>query len=320
MPDDSLLDIEPCEASAQDSAALPLVAERGLTIDVYQPPVTRPVRLGIGIVIVAIIGALVGGTWLAQYLPFASSVEANSLNTELVQRNNQLERLQTELEHQAAIIRTCQQTESATSELDARPEKLQKLLTGIGVQLQSDLNRVQSEWSTLGTQLRTDQEARTHELAWVHYQLAIGYMNQQRTQAAIEEIQKALRQTPQNALMWNQLGYCHLEEGDAERAIRAFEKYVQLSPEDPNSHDSLAEGYQHAGKLSMAEQEYRRALQLSPALGSAHYGLGQVYERMGHARLATNQYQRYIELCQGTSNEWVIRSRDRLDVLRLSAQ
>ncbi len=313
----SLLDIEPCNPPAtQKAVELTSLPETPAALDVYPHPILRRIGLGLGFFAIAILGAFIGAIWVSRYLPLTQPVDATVWNDSFQQQQSLLQEIDSKLQLQSAAIEDLQKPVRTTVVSDEKTQQLHLEILQFKNQMKAQLQEVQQQWSSLGAKLEADLKSRDQELAWVHYQLATSYLDQRRPLEAITELQKALRLTPGNPLMWNQLGYCYLEADDVTRAIQAFQEYVRLNPEAANAHDSLADGYRRAGKLAMAEEEYRKALQLAPTLGSAHYGLGQVYEQMGRTRLARAQYERYISLCNGASNEWAIRAQERLQTLR----
>lgn len=62
-----------------------------------------------------------------------------------------------------------------------------------------------------------------------HYDCAKSFMNSQEWQAAIPEINNALKLDPQNAEYWHILGNCYMKLSEYKNAVDAFDKAVKNS-------------------------------------------------------------------------------------------
>lgn len=103
----------------------------------------------------------------------------------------------------------------------------------------------------------------------VRYQLAVGYFQNHREEAAVEELQKALVADPQNADAHNMLGLINLKqaydyEAQAETSSCLHGEDEQLVREEENK------------KLLEAQAHFRRAVELRPAFPEAWNSLSAV--------------------------------------------
>ena len=150
---------------------------------------------------------------------------------------------------------------------------------------------------------------RDSEQSQIRYQLAAGYFRDQRVEAAIEELQKALEADSENADAYNMLGIIALRQGhdyvaqletesclkakDAElvrneaqakfkEAVRNLRKAVELRPEFPEAWNNLS-----VGELQL--QSWDAAIEAAQnALRDAAYGTPE----MARANLGWAYYQK----------------------------
>jgi arylsulfatase A-like enzyme/tetratricopeptide (TPR) repeat protein len=90
--------------------------------------------------------------------------------------------------------------------------------------------------------------------------LALVYLQQGRTQAAIAQLRKASEDAPDDGSNWFALGNALLRGRDGNRAAEAFERALALRPDWPEAIFNLALAYQGAGKREKASEAYRRFL------------------------------------------------------------
>lgn len=62
----------------------------------------------------------------------------------------------------------------------------------------------------------------------------------------------------------NQLGYAFLNQGKTQDAIQAFQMNVQEYPKSWNCYDSLGEAYMKAGQKKLAIENYNKSMELNP--------------------------------------------------------
>lgn len=91
----------------------------------------------------------------------------------------------------------------------------------------------------------------------VRYQLAVGYFENRRTEAAVEELQKAIEADPQNADAYNMLGIIALKQ--AHDYSTQAEVFSCLHGQDAQSLRA-----EETRKLKEAEAHFRKAIALRP--------------------------------------------------------
>ncbi len=103
----------------------------------------------------------------------------------------------------------------------------------------------------------------------VRYQLAVGYFENRRTEAAMEELQKALEADPQNPDAYNMLGLITLKQAHDYRA--QAETFSCLRGQDAQSVRA-----EETRKLKEAETYFRKAIELRPDFPQAWNNLATV--------------------------------------------
>ena len=123
------------------------------------------------------------------------------------------------------------------------------------------------------------------ELAPVHYDLAVAYMqsaNGAKTREAIDSALKSANQELQTALKLApgypdatlQLAALRTQGGAASDAVADIEKFIDDNPRSVRARTILGSALIAAGRLPEADEAFRDVLRISPSNGEAHYWLG----------------------------------------------
>lgn len=138
-----------------------------------------------------------------------------------------------------------------------------------------------------------------NDVAWVG-ELAALKVSERRFQEAAREYEAAIRLAPEDAELWNQLGYAYAYGQDLANARRALEHYAQMTaPANWNAFDSLGEVNFFLGEFQEAEKYFLKAQENNPARR------GEELRRAAEARLlagdlegADATFQKYLALAQ----------------------
>ncbi|HOQ91091.1 MAG TPA: tetratricopeptide repeat protein, partial [Candidatus Hydrogenedentes bacterium] len=88
-------------------------------------------------------------------------------------------------------------------------------------------------------------------------------------QAAVDELNIALRTKPENGNAWFLLGQCRVAMGFPELAESAYRKGLEMDPNDPWPAMGLAGVLETQGRLEEARQAVQEALRRAPNLRAA---------------------------------------------------
>jgi type IV pilus assembly protein PilF len=142
------------------------------------------------------------------------------------------------------------------------------------------LAAITTSWTGCATHARRESE-QSH----VRFQLAADYFRSQRTEAALEELRKALALDPENADAYNLLGLVSLSQGA--EYVRQVETSGCL-----RGADAEAVRRDAAAKFRDAEEKLRRATELRPEFAEAWNNLS----------VAALQLESYDEAITGAEN------------------
>ena len=95
-------------------------------------------------------------------------------------------------------------------------------------------------------------------------QRAILLMEQNRYTDAKKELQKALAQDPEEAMIYALLGECAIQEDEGEAAVDLATQALRLEAAHPYYHSVLAKGYMVSKNYAAANQAITEAIQLDP--------------------------------------------------------
>ncbi len=95
--------------------------------------------------------------------------------------------------------------------------------------------------------------------------------------------------------------------GDLDAAIAELERALRVQPGNPSALTSLGEVYQQQGRLDDAINLHRGVLAAFPRFASTHYALGTAYRRRGNHRDARRHLEEYVRLEPAGYRAWQAR-------------
>lgn len=115
-----------------------------------------------------------------------------------------------------------------------------------------------------------------------HFRLGVEAYKAGDCDKAIEELEAATHQDPQNYKAFNYLGAACAAKGRYNAAIGAFKAAEQIAPGIASTHYNIAQAYEADGLLSEAEYEYEKAIQADPSYTKAQEALTSLKKRLHH--------------------------------------
>lgn len=107
-------------------------------------------------------------------------------------------------------------------------------------------------------------EILTHDkkdgIAWMN--LGIAFCAQGKNYLGASHGRKAIRMEPDNARLWNRLGYLHVSAGTLNEALLCFESAIRFSPDEAGYHESLAACYHLLGWTERALTELETVVRM----------------------------------------------------------
>ncbi len=117
-------------------------------------------------------------------------------------------------------------------------------------------------------------------------------MAQGRAERALEIFASLLARDPNNAAVYNQIGYYYAWRGDYSKAIENLRKYQFMAPDQANPYDSLGEVQAYSGHYDEAIANLNKALSLKPDFFESTFHLGVAYEGKGDFAKAIDYYEK----------------------------
>ncbi|WP_027998385.1 FecR domain-containing protein [Sinorhizobium arboris] len=127
--------------------------------------------------------------------------------------------------------------------------------------------------------LSIDPEDPTALEARAHYR----YHIDNDLEAALEDLNRALKTAPGSSSIWNSLGLVQGARGDNRAAEAAFKQAIALDPLDPVSHANLAIQYMDEMRMAEAKREIDAALSVDPSFDVALVARGRYHMQNGEA-------------------------------------
>jgi tetratricopeptide (TPR) repeat protein len=117
------------------------------------------------------------------------------------------------------------------------------------------------------------------------------------TEQALKIFSDLIAIDPNNAGVYNQIGYYYAWRGDYDKAMENLKKYQFMAPDQANPYDSLGEVQAYSGRYAEALANLNRALALKPDFFESYGHLGVAYEGMGDYPKAIENYLRAAREC-----------------------
>ena len=134
--------------------------------------------------------------------------------------------------------------------------------------------------------------------------LAILQLHTQRIPQAIANLQLAITQHPDDALLHADLGNAHNARGERDAAIAAWRRAVELDPQQAVPWFNLGRAFQGLGDSLAAVDALQRARGLSPELMPAAVLLGDALAHLGRFDEATTQYRDALRMHPACGDAW----------------
>lgn len=129
----------------------------------------------------------------------------------------------------------------------------------------------------------------------LHSKLGIYYVEFNKPEYAIKEINKAIALINFDPEIWNYLGIAFWKLGEYEKAEESYKKALELDQNYAGALNNMGSLYLSTKQLKLAEQYFQKALLYDQNLASAYNGLGIIYQIKGKKEIAINYWRRALE-------------------------
>lgn len=130
---------------------------------------------------------------------------------------------------------------------------------------------------------------------WPRFGMGLAYMEEFRYGEAIQELKKALAQSPRFIPILRELGEAYLLNGQGKEAVTILKEAVDFQHDDKAVLFTLGKAYQATGQDQEALRIFLRLSYLEPVRDDVHYQLGLSYGREGKLGLAHYHFGVYFK-------------------------
>jgi tetratricopeptide (TPR) repeat protein len=121
------------------------------------------------------------------------------------------------------------------------------------------------------------------------------YLDQRKTDQAIEIFQRLIRSNPHDHALHTNLGYAFLDRGRLEEALMELRKATKLGA-GADVYNNIGFIYYRFGEMEKATRAYKQALKMDPQFAPAHYGLGLLYLQTNSLDQALFEFEQVLRL------------------------
>jgi tetratricopeptide (TPR) repeat protein len=122
-----------------------------------------------------------------------------------------------------------------------------------------------------------------------------------------EAPEKAVLGNPENAILWNNLGWQKWQSGAGTAALADFDRAIQLQPDYLQARVNRAALLRTLGHHEQSEQEYRKIITLDPQFSYAHYNLAVALQEFQRFEEALEEIDKTIAIDQTDADFFVLR-------------
>lgn len=157
------------------------------------------------------------------------------------------------------------------------------------IELSSEAPKNLSEWGNTQTK-------QTLPPAKLLYSTGVSLMLTKKYYKAISNFEQAIKEDPEFAEAYFNIGYCHDELGEHHEAVTAFKKAIQLKPDFIEAHYNLGIAYDELKQFQESIEAYQRASELKPDFFEAFFNLGVTLGKVSRHQDAVNAFKQAIKI------------------------
>ncbi|PKL50946.1 MAG: hypothetical protein CVV42_01205 [Candidatus Riflebacteria bacterium HGW-Riflebacteria-2] len=129
-----------------------------------------------------------------------------------------------------------------------------------------------------------------------HYESALDYFEQGQYDKALQQIDKAIKNSPNNPDFYSTKGVFLHRMNDIPHAIEAYQSAIKVAPDHTFSHYNLGLIYMKLNKIIQAIQEWEAVIHVRPRDTDAIFNIAVALSHLGKSRQAIPFYRKVIEI------------------------
>ncbi len=132
-----------------------------------------------------------------------------------------------------------------------------------------------------------------------HYESALDYFEQGQYEKAMQQIDKAIQNSPRNPDFYSTKGVFLHRMNNVTHAIEAYQSAIKVAPDHTFSHYNLGLIYMKQNKVIQAIQEWEAVIRVKPKDADAIFNIAVALSHMGKSKQAIPFYRKVIEIEPG---------------------
>lgn len=132
-----------------------------------------------------------------------------------------------------------------------------------------------------------------------HYESALDYFEQGQYDKALQQIDKAISNSPKNPDFYSTKGVFLHRMNNVVSAIEAYQQAIEVAPDHTFSHYNLGLIYMKMNKVVQAIQEWEAVIHVKPRDTDAIFNIAVALSHLGKSKQAIPFYKKVIEIDQG---------------------
>ncbi|NNF02306.1 MAG: tetratricopeptide repeat protein [Bacteroidia bacterium] len=113
---------------------------------------------------------------------------------------------------------------------------------------------------------------------------------------AIDDLNEALKYSPNSSEAYNNLGIYYCDAGRYQESFKALNKAIELDPENAKGYYNIGNTYAKVNDFGTAIAQYQKAVSMKPDYSDAYNNIGNCYASLQDYVKAIEYYEKVIEL------------------------
>ncbi len=130
-----------------------------------------------------------------------------------------------------------------------------------------------------------------------HYESALDFFEQGQYDKALQQIEKAIQQSPNNPDMYSTKGVFFHRMNNLVKAIEAYRSALKVAPDHTFSHYNLGLIYMKQNKVLQAIQEWESVIRIKPDDADAIFNIAVALSHLGKSQQAIPFYEKVVDIC-----------------------
>ncbi|MCP2520041.1 tetratricopeptide repeat protein [Candidatus Aminicenantes bacterium AC-335-A11] len=146
------------------------------------------------------------------------------------------------------------------------------------------------------------------DLAECYYNLGLAYLYKGDIDNAIVNIDKAIELKPEFLEAYFALAHAYVNKKNEEKAIEIYKKAININPNNAKLYVNLGALYSSVEKDDLAIESLLKAKELEPTLPNTYYQFGLLYLRKGNIEKSIENFKKFLKLAPNAPEAQTVRT------------